>query len=270
MSSTRADRGTIARQERQERAPAGGHRKPSWRGSIPLAGQPRPSPSALPILAEGVPPFEQFWPPRQLVLEPTEGASSADGDAQPVHLVSVVERSDEEFHVAIPLPGTLALDPQPPLLVVVLLCFLGVLDRRLRPHLSGPKIDTPAAVDRVAFQNPRELLEVDRQRSQQRHRPGPPCRLESGREVCVALPTAVPQRRHASTRRLVDVFGRRMKHAEQTVADKLQGVLGPRLPLQDADEGSGVPAVDRASQLGPFLPVVHTHIVLAAAGFLET
>src|SRR5665811_2241993 len=51
-----------------------------WRGSVPLAGQPRPSPSALPVLAEGVPPFEQFWPPRQLVLEPTEGASSADGD----------------------------------------------------------------------------------------------------------------------------------------------------------------------------------------------
>ena len=54
-----------------------------------------------------------------------------------------------------------------------------------------------------------------------------------------------------------------MEHAEQTVADELQGVLGPRLPLQDADEGSGVPAVDRAAQLGPFLPLVHTHIVLA-------
>src|SRR5674476_838537 len=100
MSSTRADRGTIARQERHY---AGACRWPSktvmartlpsrpwlvWRGSIPLAGQPRPSPSALAILAEGVPPFEQFWPPRQLVLEPTEGASSADGDTQPVHLVS--------------------------------------------------------------------------------------------------------------------------------------------------------------------------------------
>jgi hypothetical protein len=61
-----------------------------------------------------------------------------------------------------------------------------------------------------------------------------------------------------------------MKHQEQSVANELQGVLGPRLPLQDADEGSGVPAVDRAPQLGPFLPVVHTHIILAAAGFLGT
>jgi hypothetical protein len=55
-----------------------------------------------------------------------------------------------------------------------------------------------------------------------------------------------------------------MEHAEQAVADELQGVLGPRLPLQNADEGSGVPAVDRAPQLGPFLPVVHSHILLAA------
>jgi len=63
--------GTIARQQRQEREPAGGHPKPSmartwrsrpwlvWRGSVPLAGQPRPSPSALPVLAEGVPPFSR-------------------------------------------------------------------------------------------------------------------------------------------------------------------------------------------------------------------
>src|SRR5450759_4667997 len=110
-----------------------------WRGSVPLVGQPRPSPSALPVLAEGVPPFEQFWPSRQLVLEPAEGASSADGDTQPVHLVSVVERGDEEFHVAIPLPRSLALDPQPPLLIIIVVAFgfLGVLDRRLRPHLSG-------------------------------------------------------------------------------------------------------------------------------------
>jgi hypothetical protein len=59
-----------------------------------------------------------------------------------------------------------------------------------------------------------------------------------------------------------------MEHAEQTVSDELQGILGPRLPLQDADQGSHIPAVDRAAQLGPFLPEVHTHIVLAAAGFL--
>jgi hypothetical protein len=65
-------------------------------------------------------------------------------------------------------------------------------------------------------------------------------------------------------RRFVDAFGRRMEHAEQSVADELQGVLGPRLPFQNADERSGVPAVDRAPQLGPFLPVVHAHILLAA------
>src|SRR5665811_1974866 len=67
-----------------------------WRGSVPLAGQPRPSPSALPILAEGVPPFEQFGPSRQLVLEPAERASSADGDTEPVRQVGVVDCSDPE------------------------------------------------------------------------------------------------------------------------------------------------------------------------------
>src|ERR1035437_10227406 len=155
---------------------------PTWRsrpwlvgrGSVPLAGQPRPSPTALPVLAEGVPPFEQFGPPRQLVLEPAKRASSADGDTELVHLFTVVDCSDEQFHVAVPRAGTLALDPQPPLLIVVDVSgFLGVLDRRLRPHISGPKIDAPAAGDRVAFQRAGELLEVDRQRSQQRHRPGP-------------------------------------------------------------------------------------------------
>ena len=99
---------------------------------------------------------------------------------------------------------------------------------------------------------------------------GPQGRLEAGREVGVALPAAVPQRRHAPAGCFVDAFGRRMKHQEQSVADQLQGVLGPRLPLHDTDQGSGVPAVDRTPQLGPFLPVVHTHIVLTAAGFLET
>src|SRR5674476_813484 len=89
---------------------------PSWHERKPAGGQPRPSPTALPVLAEGVPPFEQFGPSRQLVLEPAERASSADGDTELVHLVSVVECGDEEFHVAISRAGTLALDPQPPLL----------------------------------------------------------------------------------------------------------------------------------------------------------
>src|SRR5450756_1376759 len=140
-----------AHPSRHERKPAGGHPKRAsgrtwwsrpglgWRGSVPLCGQPRPSPTALPVLAEGVPPFEQFGPSRQLVLEPAERASSADGVAELVHLVSVVDCGDEEFHVAIPRAGTLALDPQPPLLIIVDVSrFLGVLDRRLRPHLSGP------------------------------------------------------------------------------------------------------------------------------------
>ena len=65
-------------------------------------------------------------------------------------------------------------------------------------------------------------------------------------------------------RGLVDASGRRMKHPKQPVPDELQGVLRPHIPLQNADEGSGVPAVDRTPQLGPFLPVVHSHILLAA------
>src|SRR5664279_3230130 len=103
-----------------------------WHRPLPRDGGPRQ--------------FEQFGPSRQLVLEPAERASSADCDTELVHLVSDVDCGDEEFHVAIPRAGTLALDPQPPLLIVVDVSrFLGVLDRRLRPHLSGPQIDTPAA-----------------------------------------------------------------------------------------------------------------------------
>src|SRR5450631_660343 len=136
---------------RHKRKPAGGHSKPSsartwwsrpwlaWRGSVPLCAQPRPSPTALPVLAKGVPPFEQFGPSRQLVLEPAERASSADGDTELVHLVSIVDCGDEELPVAISRAGTLALDPQPPLLIVVDVSrLLGVLGRRLRPHISGP------------------------------------------------------------------------------------------------------------------------------------
>ena len=72
------------------------------------------------------------------------------------------------------------------------------------------------------------------------------------------------RRTHAPVRGLVDASGRRMKHPKQPVPDELQGVLRPHIPLQNADEGSGVPAVDRTPQLGPLLPMAHSHILLAA------
>ena len=256
-------------------APAGGHRcgcvpRPAgasgvarWgRRGVSGCAQPSPGPAAAAVLAETPPPVEHLRPSRQDILEPAERSTPGDRDAQPVRHLGVIKTGDEQLHV--PVAGTrpLGADPQPPTGIIVLIRIvvaelLSILECELRPHHPGLQVDPATAIHRIAFQHAGELLQVDRQGLQQRRRSVTKRALELVGELGVPLPVAVLQRVDAAERQFVDSCGLGTQRGPQTITDQLQGILGPRPPRKQADQGFAVATGDRASHPRPVFPTIH-------------
>jgi hypothetical protein len=128
----------------------------------------------------------------------------------------------------------------PPVRVVVLVLHLlnaldRVVDRRLQPHLTGPEIDSAAAMNRVPLEHHRQFLD-DGQGPQWRKRRCPLGCLQHVRQFFIACPAARPQRGFACVgqgRRAVDMLTR---GGEQAVADQLQRVCRPQSTRQELDD----------------------------------
>src|SRR5215213_11328574 len=142
---------------------------------VALASKPTAGPAALPVVGERVPARHQLGPLGQPVLETPEGAAAGDRAGKLVREALVVEVVDEPLHVPVPVARPLAGNPQPAFGIIIILVdladLLGVLDRGLRPHLSGAQVDATAAVDWVSLKDHGELLQIHLQWPQHRSRP---------------------------------------------------------------------------------------------------
>src|SRR5215218_6547865 len=111
---------------------------------VPVVGEPGSCPAKGAVLAEGVPPLGEVRPAGDRVLEPAERAGTGDGGSEPVRLLRVVHRrGDERLHVPVAGARALRVDPQPALVVSVILVLgavadlVEVVERRLGPDLPG-------------------------------------------------------------------------------------------------------------------------------------
>jgi len=164
--------------------------------------------------------------------------------------VSIVDVGDEPLHV--PIAGTRAstLDPEPPIRVVtfvVLTHFSGVLDHHLRPDLSGAQVDATTAMDGVALEHHRQLLEVDRQGPQEPGGPRAQTCPKRVSQLLVPLPAARSQGRHTLTGKACGFLDLLSKDDHEAVADQLQRVIRPPPGPQLLDEGDAVAASNRPS-----------------------
>src|SRR5271165_990895 len=127
--------------------------------------EPGPCPATLALRGERMPPLELSGPACQDVLEPPERSSPGDGDLQPVSAAGITHRPDEQLHVPVAVPRTLAVRPQPLIRIVrfvlILLADLPrIVDGRRRPDLTGHQVDAPASVHRVAFEGAGQLIQI--------------------------------------------------------------------------------------------------------------
>lgn len=146
------------------------------------------------FVSEPVPTFQEVRPVLERVLEPAKRSPTLDRPLKASCQGRVLHQLDEPFHVAVSSPGPFTVDPQPVFLDVILVvpALLGVVEHRLRPHVSGSQIDASATLEGVAFQHASKFLKIHRQRTQQRRRSPAERSLDLGRQFSIALPVTFP------------------------------------------------------------------------------
>lgn len=121
---------------------------------VALPSKPSAGSAALPLIGECVPAGHQLRSLGQRGLEPPEGTATGDRSGQSVGEGAVVEVVDEPLHVPVAVARPLTVNPQPALVVFIVVLddlpdMHGVVDRGLRPHLTSAQIDATATFDRV-------------------------------------------------------------------------------------------------------------------------
>src|SRR5271157_3586488 len=92
---------------------AGSSRREPLADVVTGVGQPGPGPATLTLRGKRIPPIQFSGPARQHILKPPERSSPGNGDLQPVGAPWITHCPDEQLHVPVAVPRTLAVHPQP-------------------------------------------------------------------------------------------------------------------------------------------------------------
>ena len=108
-------------------------------------GKPGTGPATAAVAGEGVPRGLEVRPAHHRVAEVTERAGAVESTGEPLRGDRVVDAGGEHLHVAIGPPRALALDPEPPLLIVLVLVVvqLQAVVEPLRPTSPVLEVDAP-------------------------------------------------------------------------------------------------------------------------------
>ena len=142
---------------------------------------------------------------------------------------------------------------QPPLRIIngplVFLSGLqGVIDRRLRPHLTGPDIDAAPDAERVALEDAAQLLEVDGQAAQHRRRPAAELSLKLVGQLIIPVPPSLPQADHEFASQLGGPVHALHDRREDAVASQLQRLIIGADATQQLDDSPSVTTIYRRPQ----------------------
>jgi hypothetical protein len=122
--------------------------------------------AALTLLAEDAEPRELVGVVLEDGAEASEGAATLDRPLEPIGEGWIGDRGGEVGHVP-PAVVRAGLDPQPALLVLEVAVLVDrIVVGRVRPDLAGAQVDPSAATHRIALEDRRERVEVDRDRPQ--------------------------------------------------------------------------------------------------------
>jgi len=207
-----------------------------------VIGEPASGPPTLALVGEQMKPGELLRMGGELVAEAAKRAPPVERALEASGQRGVGHSADELRHIPPPVMR-ICLHPQPVLLVLELFVVLVIVVRRVMPDLAGEKVDPPAAPDRIALQDRRELLEVYGERAKVARVP-----LECVRELSIALKPAPAQPCRALTGERIVGF------REQSVACQLQhGVQ--RTTVNRRAERRDVLLRDRGPQLSQRIAV---------------
>ena len=110
-----------------------------------------------------MPAVDLIRPAVQDVLEAPERSPALDGDPQTVGPVGVADRANEPLHIAIGVAGSLAVNVEPAIGILVfwvlVASLLFVFNGCLVPDLAGLEVDAPAARQDVALEDDGQLVE---------------------------------------------------------------------------------------------------------------
>ncbi len=133
------------------------------------------------------------------------------------------------------------MDRQPPLGIITgVLIFLSglqnVIDRRLRPHLTGPDIDAATDAEGVALEDAAQLLEIDGQGPQHRCRSAAELSLKLVGQLIIPLPASLPESNHELASQLGGPVHALHDRRDDAVASQLQRLINGADATQQVDD----------------------------------
>lgn len=135
--------------------------------------------------------------------------------------------------------------------------LLGILEGRFWPDLSAEKVQAAVAGASVSLQDERQLLQVDRHRSQRRRGSVSQGGGQLSRQIVVSLPAPVTKHLDAGGGELIGTRHSLGEGDEQTLAGELRDV-GERQLGEHGHHGFAVTSCNGASELNEgALGVVH-------------
>jgi hypothetical protein len=148
-------------------------------------------------------------------------------------------------------------DRQPPLGIITgILVFLprlhGILDRCLRPHLTGLDIDPAPDAQGVTLEDAGQLLKLDGQGAQHHCRPAAELSLKLVGQLIIPLPAPLPQANHEFASQLGGSIHALHHGRDDAVASQLQRIIVGDAAEQ-VDDSRSVTTVYRRPQGGALL-----------------